>query len=104
LAPGPNLKLASCCLRARTKPAFSAHLDTGDLLIHCQADKIAHQVATGRQKIYRRHSEASGMKTETFAALGPLPEGIVEKGSRACSHNALGRQLFPQELKGLQGN
>ena len=84
-------------LRGKNKPIYTPHMDTGDIVIVINAEKV---VVTGRkssQKLYRRHSgRPGGMKVETFEKLQKrIPERIIEKAVKGMlPKNALGRQLF----------
>ena len=93
-------------IRGKHKPTFTPHLDTGDVVIVLNAEKV---VVTGRktdQKLYRRHSgRPGGMKVETFRQLQQrIPERIIETAVRGMlPKNRLGRQLF-NKLKVYAGN
>ena len=92
-------------LRGKNKASFTPHLDTGDIVVVVNADKIRVSGNKPQQKLYRRHSgRPGGMKVETFAHLQErLPERIVEKAIKGMlPHNALGRQMF-RKLKVYKG-
>ena len=83
-------------LRGKHKPTFAPHLDTGDLVIIVNADKVAVTSEKAQQKIYYRHSGyPGGIKAETFEALlDRRPEAIVERAVRGMlPKNKLGRQM-----------
>ena len=57
-------------LRGKSKPQYTPHVDTGDVVVVVNAERI---VVTGRkaeQKVYRRHSGyPGGLKTTSYEQL-----------------------------------
>jgi large subunit ribosomal protein L13 len=84
-------------LRGKKKPIFSPHMDTGDIVVVINAEKI---VVTGKkreQKLYHHHSGyPGGMRSRTFADLQEQkPEQIVRLAVKGMlPHNRLGRQMI----------
>ena len=67
-------------LRAKNKPIYTPHIDTGDYVIVVNADKVK---VTGKkldQKIYYRHSDyVGGMKEFTLREMmDKKPERVIE--------------------------
>ena len=92
-------------LRGKNKPSFTPHLDTGDLVIVVNAEKIEVTGKKSSQKLYRRHSgRPGGMKIEKFETLQErIPERIIEQAVKGMlPHNSLGRQQF-RKLKVYKG-
>jgi large subunit ribosomal protein L13 len=97
--------LVASRLRGKHKPIFTPHVDTGDMVIVINADKIT---LTGRkwdQKKYYRHSGyIGGLKEITAAKLHEKrPEDIIRFAVKGMlPKNRLGRQLI-KKLKVYTG-
>jgi large subunit ribosomal protein L13 len=83
-------------LRGKHNPAFTPHVDCGDVVVVINADRIR---LTGRkleQKTYYRHSGfPGGIYSRTAAEMmAATPEEVVRKAVVGMlPHNRLGRQL-----------
>ncbi len=97
--------LVASRLRGKHKPIYTPHVDTGDMVIIVNADKI---VMTGRkwaQKTYYRHSGyIGGLKEITAEKLREKrPEDIIRFAVKGMlPKNRLGRQLI-KKLKVYAG-
>ena len=84
-------------LRGKNKAIFTPHIDTGDYVIVCNADKVK---VTGRkmdQKIYYHHPDyVGGMKQATFREMmAKKPEKVVELAVKGMlPKGPLGRQMY----------
>lgn len=93
-------------LRGKHSPLFTPHVDTGDLIIVINADKV---VLTGKkleQKKYYRHSGyIGGLKTITARKLlEKRPEDLIRFAVKGMlPKNRLGRKLF-KKLKVYAGD
>jgi large subunit ribosomal protein L13 len=97
--------LVASRIRGKHKPIYTPHVDTGDMVVVINADKI---VMTGRkwaQKTYYRHSGYIGGLTEITAEklLEKRPEDIIRIAVKGMlPKNRLGRQLI-KKLKVYAG-
>lgn len=97
--------LVASRLRGKHKPIYTPHVDTGDMVIVLNAEKI---VMTGRkwaQKTYYRHSGYIGGLKEITAGklLEKRPEDIIRFAVKGMlPKNRLGRQLI-KKLKVYTG-
>ena len=71
-------------LRGKGKPAYTAHVDTGDFVIVVNAEKIHVTGQKLDQKIYYRHSGyPGGLRTRTLREqLDRRPEEVIRKAVR----------------------
>ena len=71
-------------LRGKGKPAYTAHVDTGDFVIVVNAEKIHVTGQKLDQKIYYRHSGyPGGLRTRTLREqLERRPEEVIRKAVR----------------------
>jgi large subunit ribosomal protein L13 len=71
-------------LRGKRKPAYTAHVDTGDFVIVVNAEKIHVTGQKLDQKIYYRHSGyPGGLRTRTLREqLERRPEEVIRKAVR----------------------
>ena len=88
---------AANLLRGKTKPEYTPNVDTGDLVIVINAEKV---VVTGKKetdKIYRHHTGfPGGLKEISFKALMEKdPRLAIEKAIKGMlPHNTLGAEQF----------
>jgi large subunit ribosomal protein L13 len=71
-------------LRGKGKPAYTAHVDSGDFVIVVNAEKIHVTGQKLDQKIYYRHSGyPGGLRTRTLREqLERRPEEVIRKAVR----------------------
>ena len=71
-------------LRGKGKPAYTAHVDTGDFVVVVNAEKIAVTGAKRQEKLYHRHSGyPGGLKTRTLNdMLERRPEEVIRLAVR----------------------
>jgi large subunit ribosomal protein L13 len=71
-------------LRGKGKPAYTAHVDTGDFVIVVNAEKIHVTGQKLDQKMYYRHSGyPGGLRTRTLREqLERRPEEVIRKAVR----------------------
>ncbi|HEX5250495.1 MAG TPA: 50S ribosomal protein L13 [Gaiellales bacterium] len=71
-------------LRGKGKPAYTAHVDTGDFVIVVNAEKIHVTGQKLDQKVYYRHSGyPGGLRTRTLREqLERRPEEVIRKAVR----------------------
>ena len=84
-------------LQGKKKPIFSRHMDTGDIVVVINAEKIMVTGKKREQKLYHHHSGyPGGMRSRTFADLQEhKPEQIVRLAVKGMlPHNRLGRQMI----------
>jgi large subunit ribosomal protein L13 len=93
-------------LKGKTKPIYTAHVDTGDFVIVVNADKVH---LTGRkldQKTYYRHSGyPGGLKSITAGKLMQTkPESVIKKAVEGMlPKTRLGKQML-SKLKVYAGD
>jgi len=84
-------------LQGKHKPTYTRHIDTGDMVIVINAEKIA---ATGKKetdKVYYRHTGyPGGLKTTTLKQMrAKHPTRIVEHAIRGMlPKGPLGRDMY----------
>ena len=84
-------------LRGKPKPIYTPHVDTGDVVIVVNAEKV---LLTGKkldQKMYRRHSQYPGGLKETpyRQLMARKPEFAVYKAVKGMlPDNRLGRKML----------
>ena len=82
-------------LRGKRKPEYTPHVDTGDLVVVVNAEKIAVTGNKREAKRYYRHSGyPGGLKSRTYAEmLDKHPAKAVEKAVRGMlPKNSIARQ------------
>jgi large subunit ribosomal protein L13 len=92
-------------LRGKNKPYFSPHLDTGDIVVVINADKIRLTGNKENKKTYDRFSGYPGGRTEvSFKRMKQeKPEEIIIHAIKGMlPKNILGRQMI-QKLKVYAG-
>src|ERR1700730_10607618 len=96
---------AANLLRGKEKPAFTAHVDTGDFVIVINAEKIRVSGKKDEQKSFMSFSGyVGGHKSENVRARRARhPELLVERAVRGMiPHNRLGRSVY-RKLKVYRG-
>ena len=84
-------------LMGKHKPIFSRNMDTGDLVIVFNADKIKVTGNKAQQKLYYRHSGyPGGFKSIPFEKMMQThPTRIIEHAVKGMlPHNRLGAKMF----------
>jgi len=84
-------------LMGKHKPVFSRNMDTGDLVIVFNADKIKVTGNKAKQKLYYRHSGyPGGFKSIPFEKMMQThPTRIIEHAVKGMlPHNRLGAKMF----------
>ena len=84
-------------LMGKHKPIFSRNMDTGDLVIVFNADKIKVTGNKAKQKLYYRHSGyPGGFKSIPFEKMMQThPTRIIEHAVKGMlPHNRLGAKMF----------
>ena len=84
-------------LRAKNKPQFTPHVDTGDYVIIVNADKIKVTGKKLEQKIYYNHSDyVGGMRETTLKEmLAKKPERVIELAVKGMlPKGPLGRSMY----------
>ncbi|MFH1984086.1 MAG: 50S ribosomal protein L13 [Pseudomonadota bacterium] len=97
--------LVASRIRGKHKPIYTPHVDTGDMVIVINADKIVMTGNKWTQKTYYRHSGYIGGLTEITAEklLEKRPEDIIRIAVKGMlPKNRLGRQLI-KKLKVYTG-
>ena len=87
---------AATILKGKHKPQYTPHVDTGDVVVIINADKIRLTGTKAQQKEYYRHSGfPGGLKMETYAeAMEKNPERVVERAVKGMlPKNTLGRAM-----------
>src|SRR5688572_8247643 len=93
-------------LRAKHKPMFTPHMDTGDNVIVINASKVRVTGRKAEQKMYFRHTGYMGHERFTpFASmLAKHPERVIEKAVYGMlPKTALGRQVLRNKLRVYAG-
>jgi len=84
-------------LMGKHKPIFSRNMDTGDLVIVINADKIKVTGNKAQQKLYYRHSGyPGGFKSIPFEKMMQThPTRVIEHAVKGMlPHNRLGAKMF----------
>ena len=84
-------------LRAKNKPVFTPHIDTGDYVIVVNAEKIKVTGKKMDQKIYYNHSDyVGGMKETTLKEMmDKKPERVIELAVKGMlPKGPLGRSMI----------
>ena len=92
-------------LRGKTKPEFTANVDTGDFVIVVNAEKVRLTGKKELQKVYQKHSGIpGGFRTETVEQVRKKrPVKIIETAVRGMlPHTTLGEKQFTK-LKVYEG-
>jgi large subunit ribosomal protein L13 len=87
---------AAVLLRGKHKPIFTPHVDTGDLVVVINAEKVQLTGDKLRQKMYRRHSGYPGGLKEVSAGIliRDKPERLVTLAIKGMlPKNKLGKHL-----------
>jgi len=92
-------------LRGKTKPEFTANVDTGDFVIIVNAEKVRLSGKKELQKVYSRHSGIpGGFRTETVEQVRKRrPVKIIETAVKGMlPHTTLGEKQYTK-LKVYEG-
>jgi large subunit ribosomal protein L13 len=92
-------------LMGKTKPIYTAHVDTGDYVIVVNAEKIRVSGKKAQTKEYRHYTGyPSGLKSVSFEdMLARKPEKVIELAvRRMLPKNKLSRQML-RKLKVFRG-
>ena len=92
-------------LMGKTKPIYTAHVDTGDYVIVVNAEKIRVSGKKAQTKEYRHYTGyPSGLKSVSFEEmLARKPEKVIELAvRRMLPKNKLSRQML-RKLKVFRG-
>jgi large subunit ribosomal protein L13 len=82
-------------IRGKHKPRYASHIDTGDLVVIINADKVVLTAGKAEAKqIYRHSGYPGGIRSQSYADLmASRPEEAVRRTIRGMlPKNRLGRQ------------
>ena len=89
-------------LRGKTKPTFTAHLDTGDFVVVVNAEKVKLTGAKLKDKLYYHHTGYPGGLKAVNAEklLEKKPTEVLRQAiKRMLPKNALNRNILEKKLK-----
>ena len=89
-------------LRGKTKPTFTAHLDTGDFVVVVNAEKVKLTGAKLKDKLYYHHTGYPGGLKAVNAEklLEKKPTEVLRQAiKRMLPKNALNRNILVKKLK-----
>jgi len=92
-------------LRGKHKPEYTPHVDTGDYIVVCNAEKVRVTGTKLKNKIYHHHTGYVGnLKSESLEhLLERAPERVIERAVKGMlPRSTLGKQMF-KKLKVVRG-